>query len=62
LNQYWKRAATDRAETQKEQLIEALEKTAGNQSRAAELLGVSRVTAWNRMKRFGITANRKVNC
>jgi transcriptional regulator of acetoin/glycerol metabolism len=45
----------------KEQLIEALEKSAGNQSRAAELLGVSRVTVWNRMKRFGISANRKIN-
>jgi transcriptional regulator of acetoin/glycerol metabolism len=56
-----KKAATDLTETKKEQLIEALEKAAGNQSRAAELFGVSRVTVWNRMKRFGITANQKIN-
>ncbi|MEJ2729508.1 MAG: sigma 54-interacting transcriptional regulator [Deltaproteobacteria bacterium] len=56
-----KTAAADRTETKKGQLIEALEKAGGNQSRAAELLGVSRVTVWNRMKRFGITANRKIN-
>ena len=56
-----KTAAASRTETKKEQLIEALEKAAGNQSRAAELLGVSRVTVWNRMKRFGISADRKIN-
>jgi two-component system response regulator HydG len=56
-----KTAAAGRTETKKEQLIEALEKAAGNQSRAAELLGVSRVTVWNRMKRFGISADRKIN-
>jgi PAS domain S-box-containing protein len=56
-----KAAAADRTATKKGQLIEALEKAGGNQSRAAELLGVSRVTVWNRMKRFGITANRKIN-
>ena len=35
-----------------------IEKCGGNQSRAAEMLGISRVTIWNRMKRFGITVNR----
>jgi two-component system response regulator HydG len=40
-------------------LIEALEKSGGNQSRAAELLGISRVTVWNQMKRYGVTAQKK---
>jgi transcriptional regulator of acetoin/glycerol metabolism len=42
-------------------LIEALEKAAGNQSRAAEILGISRVTVWNQMKRYGVTAQKKIN-
>jgi len=33
----------------------------GNQSRAAEILGISRVTVCNRMKRYGITAQRRLN-
>ena len=33
----------------------------GNQSRAAEMLGISRVTVWNRMKKYGITAQKKIN-
>jgi len=40
--------------------MEALEKTGGNQTEAADLLRVSRVTIWNRMKRFGINAERKI--
>jgi len=43
-------------EIEKRELLEALEKTEGNQSKAAEILGVSRVTVWNRMKRYGIDA------
>jgi transcriptional regulator with PAS, ATPase and Fis domain len=50
-----------RTEMKKKQLIEALESTGGNQSRAAEILGISRVTVWNRMKRYGITAQKKIN-
>jgi PAS domain S-box-containing protein len=38
----------------KKQLIKALEQTGGNQSKAAQILGVSRVTVWNRMKRYGL--------
>jgi transcriptional regulator of acetoin/glycerol metabolism len=38
----------------KRRLIEALERSNGNQSKAAEMLGVSRVTVWNQMKRFNI--------
>jgi len=47
-------------EIEKQELIEALEKTGGNQSRAAKLLGVTRVTVYNRMKRHGISARRIV--
>jgi transcriptional regulator with PAS, ATPase and Fis domain len=53
-------AADSRAERQRRELIEALTQAGGNQSRAAELLGVSRVTVWNRMKRYGVRAERQV--
>jgi two-component system, NtrC family, response regulator HydG len=43
----------------REQLIEALRQTRGNQSETARLLGVSRVTVWKRMKKFGIGLSRK---
>ncbi|MDH3328225.1 MAG: sigma 54-interacting transcriptional regulator [Desulfobulbaceae bacterium] len=38
----------------RQQLILALEKTGGNQSKAAEILGVSRVTIWKWIKKYGI--------
>jgi PAS domain S-box-containing protein len=44
----------DREEIKKIELIEALTETDGNQSKAADLLGISRVTVWNRMRRYGI--------
>ena len=47
-------------EIKKRELIEALEKTGGNKSKTAEFLGVSRVTVWNRMKRFNIDTPRQV--
>jgi transcriptional regulator of acetoin/glycerol metabolism len=39
---------------EKEALIEALRQTNGNQTQAARLLGINRVTVWNRMKKYGI--------
>ena len=54
------RTPLNKEEIKKKRLLEAIEQTGGNQSRAAELLGVSRVTVWNRMKRFGISASRKI--
>ena len=36
------------------QLIESLRKTAGNQSHAARLLGVHRMTVLNRKRKYGI--------
>ena len=35
---------------EKKALIEALKKTNGNQSQAARILGINRVTVWNRIK------------
>ncbi len=35
-------------------LIQALQQTNGNQTRAARLLNINRVTVWNRMKKYGI--------
>ena len=39
---------------EKEKLIQALSKTHGNRSATAKLLGVSRVTVWKRMKKYGV--------
>jgi two-component system, NtrC family, response regulator HydG len=51
----------NRSQLQKKELIEALGQAGGNQSRAAEILGISRVTVWNRMKKYGITARTKIS-
>jgi PAS domain S-box-containing protein len=51
----------DRDETQKNRLIDALEQTGGNQTQTARILGVSRITVWNRMKKYGIKPVRKLN-
>ena len=48
-------------EIRKRQLMDALARAKGNQSMAAEILGVSRVTVWNRMKRLGITSKREIS-
>jgi len=53
-----KKIYVDRHQMKKRRLIEALEKSGGNRSQAAELLGVSRVTVWNQMKRFNVNVNR----
>ena len=56
-----KKSLLDHKEMKKKELVEALESAGGNQSRAADILGVSRVTVWNRMKKYGITAQKKIN-
>lgn len=43
---------------QKEVLIDALKKSGGNQSEAARLLGVSRITVWKQMKKFAVDLSR----
>jgi PAS domain S-box-containing protein len=48
-------------EMKKKRLVEALKKAKGNRSEAARILGVSRVTVWNQMKRFGIDLKRDVH-
>jgi two-component system response regulator HydG len=45
---------------EKKRILEALEVTSGNQSKAAEILGISRVTLWKRLKTFDIQVDRKV--
>ena len=52
--------SVNRDEVKKRQLLDALEKTGGNQSEAARILKVSRVTVWNRMKKFNINLRRKI--
>ena len=39
----------------KQALLQALDQANGNKSKAAKILGVSRVTVWNQMHRFGIS-------
>jgi PAS domain S-box-containing protein len=49
------------AEKKKQELVEALKKTGGNRTEAARLLGISRTTVWNRMRRFRISCESRVN-
>jgi len=42
-------------QSEKDALVDALHQADGNQTRAADILGVSRVTVWKRMKKHGIT-------
>ena len=39
---------------EKTALIKALQECKGNQTKAARVLGINRVTVWNRMKKYGI--------
>ena len=43
---------------EKAALVDALRQCNGNQSQAARLLGINRVTVWNRMKKYGIDLKR----
>jgi two-component system response regulator HydG len=45
---------------ERKRILQALEATGGNQSKAAEILGISRVTLWKRLKSFDIQVDRKV--
>jgi two-component system response regulator HydG len=45
---------------EKAALLAALQQTGGNQTRAATLLGVSRITVWHRMKKYGIDVKKLI--
>jgi len=49
-----RRLSNSKEPQEKVALIEALRKSNGNQSEAARILGVNRVTVWNRMRKHGI--------
>jgi len=44
-----------RAAAERQRIVEALTRHQGRVGRAAESLGVSRVTLWTKMKRFGLS-------
>jgi len=44
----------------RQEFIEALQTAGGNQSQAAKILGVSRVTVWKWMKKYGIAVDAKI--
>jgi two-component system, NtrC family, response regulator HydG len=45
---------------EKQALLDALKQAEGNQTRAAKILGVNRVTVWNRIRKYGIEIKRDV--
>jgi transcriptional regulator with GAF, ATPase, and Fis domain len=47
--------------TKRKEMIEVLGRVGGNQSEAARLLGVSRVTIWKRIKKYGIDLETVLN-
>ncbi|MEJ2656734.1 MAG: sigma 54-interacting transcriptional regulator [Desulfobacterales bacterium] len=46
---------------EREKFLEVLRQAGGNQSEAARVLGVSRVTIWKRMKKYGIDADKDLH-
>ncbi|MCP3871557.1 MAG: PAS domain-containing protein [Desulfobacteraceae bacterium] len=46
--------------SQKDELIKALRQTNGNQSQAARILGINRVTVWNRIKKYNINLKKNI--
>jgi len=45
---------------EKGRLVRILRQTGGNQSEAARLLGVSRVTVWKKIKKYGINLSTEI--
>jgi transcriptional regulator with PAS, ATPase and Fis domain len=52
--------ALSRDERKKRELIEALRRFDGNRTRTAEHLGISRVTVWNRIRKYGLDMRQEV--
>ncbi len=48
-------------DTQRAALMEALRLSRGNKSQAARILGVHRMTVWNRMRKFGIHLTQNID-
>ncbi|MFO7728933.1 MAG: sigma 54-interacting transcriptional regulator [Desulfonatronovibrio sp.] len=48
------------ATTQKDELIQALQKSRGNKSETARILGINRVTVLNRMRKYGIDLKKDI--
>ncbi|MBC8433069.1 MAG: sigma 54-interacting transcriptional regulator [Desulfobacterales bacterium] len=46
---------------EKNELIKALRQSRGNQSQASRILGINRVTVWNRMKKYGIDLKKVIH-
>ena len=49
-----------RGKFEKEELLQALRQTQGNQSETSRILGVSRVTVWKRIKKHGIDVKKVI--
>jgi transcriptional regulator of acetoin/glycerol metabolism len=50
---YWLNYSS-RLPNERDNLLKALRRVNGNQSEAARTLGVSRVTIWKRIKKYGV--------
>ncbi len=50
----------EKHKNEKQQLIEALDKSGGNKSKAAKILGISRVSLYKRLKKYDILIDKKV--
>ena len=53
-------ASASQTSLERQALVDALKQTGGNQTRAARILGINRVTVWNRMRKYGIDLKREV--
>ena len=51
-------SARDAARGERDTILRALEQAGGNQTRAAQALGIGRNTLWRKMKKYGIESHR----
>ncbi len=54
-------SADAEASDEKQALIDALQASGGNKSAAAKILGVNRMTVWNRMRKYSLHLEKKVS-